>query len=535
VVDGGSGNNTFVVTGFSTNFKIDRTSATSATVTDKTTGAVDTLTNIERIRYADPVCFTTGTRIAIVRDGIPCELPIEDLRLTDVYIDLDTTELRHVEREEDLRRYLREVQPKAERVPIQEMVNRYAKLLIMGDPGSGKSTLVKHLAYLLAQAGLAEDPTPWLERLGDWQHGLLLPVRVELRRLAAWAGQRASDEADLLLEYLRHTWEKQGLSGFWETFLESLNAGTTTALFLLDGLDEVPTAQRQMVVDTVNGLADMYPEQRYVVTCRPYAYIGQPWRLNGFHEVTLAPFDKEQITRFVTNWYTQLARRGRIREDEADEKARSLQRAVTRRDLRGLAERPLLLTVMAQLHAYRGKLPDDRTQLYADAVDLLLERWESRVDEEGILERLAIPGLKMSDLKSGLYEVAYRAHSLVTADNEDAADIPQASLREWLAPYLGGDWNKAGEFVDYIRERAGLLIRHKTEAYTFPHRSFQEFLAAAHWLSWKDYPSKAADKVREDWDRWREVFVLSAGYAARTERLGLALAAVNALLPEDFM
>jgi serralysin len=86
VVDGGSGNNTFVVTGFSTNFKIDRTSATSATVTDKTTGAVDTLTNIERIRFADPVCFTTGTRIAIVRDGIPCELPIEDLRLTDVAV-----------------------------------------------------------------------------------------------------------------------------------------------------------------------------------------------------------------------------------------------------------------------------------------------------------------------------------------------------------------------------------------------------------------------------------------------------------------
>ena len=459
----------------------------------------------------------------------------EDLRLADVYIDLDTTELRHVEREEDLRRYLREVQPKAERIPVYEMVNRYAKLLIMGDPGSGKSTLVKHLTYLLAQAGLAEDPAPWLEHLGEWQHGVLIPVRVELRRMAAWAASqnRTRGEADLLLAYLRHTWAQQGLARFGEVFQERLNADeTSTVLFLLDGLDEVSTDRRSLVVDTVNDLAARYPRQRYVVTCRPYAYVGQPWKLRGFHEVALAPFNKEQIIRFVSKWYDQLALRGRIRPDEAEKKARRLQRVVTRRDLRGLAERPLLLTIMAQLHAHWGTLPDDRTQLYADAVNLLLERWESRVDEEGLLARLNIPGLKMSDLKSGLYAVAYEAHSLAAADDEDAADIPEGALREWLAPYLGGDWNKAGEFVDYIRERAGLLIRHKPKAYTFPHRSFQEFLAAAHWLSWKDYPAQAARKIKEDWDRWREVFVLSAGYAARTERLGLALAAVNALLPD---
>jgi serralysin len=86
VVDGGGGDNVFVVTGSSANFKIDRTSATFATVTDKTTGAVDTLTNIGRIRFADPVCFTTGTRIAVVRDDIASAVPIEDLRLSDMAI-----------------------------------------------------------------------------------------------------------------------------------------------------------------------------------------------------------------------------------------------------------------------------------------------------------------------------------------------------------------------------------------------------------------------------------------------------------------
>ncbi len=456
----------------------------------------------------------------------------EGLRLADVYIDLDTTELRHVEREEELRQFLRQ-QREAERISAQEMVNRQGKLLIMGDPGSGKSTFVKHLTYLMAQAGLSETPEAWLERLGDWERGVLLPVRIELRQAAAFAKENASSTMPLVLGYVRHALEEWGIPRFWDTLNNLLSEDTAQVLFLLDGLDEVPTDQRQQIVDAVNALCSLYPQQRYVVTCRPYAYVGQPWKLQGFHEVTLAPFSTEQIDRFIENWYEQLAARERIPADEAREKARSLKQAVRRRDLLGLAERPLLMTVMAQLHAYKGKLPEDRTQLYADAVDLLLERWESRIDTGGVLEYLAIPGLKMSDLKSGLYAVAYEAHRS-SPNREETADIGEEQLRRWLAPFLNGSWDKAGEFIEFIRERAGLLIRHKTNAYTFPHRSFQEYLAACHWLSLPDYPGTAARLMSEDWDRWREVFVLSAGYAARTDRLGLALAALNALMPENY-
>jgi serralysin len=85
VVDGGAGDNTFIVTGLRTNFTIDRTGARTI-VTDKTTGAVDTLTNIGRIQFADPVCFTTGTRIAVVRDGVAGQVFIQDLRLGDMAV-----------------------------------------------------------------------------------------------------------------------------------------------------------------------------------------------------------------------------------------------------------------------------------------------------------------------------------------------------------------------------------------------------------------------------------------------------------------
>jgi formylglycine-generating enzyme required for sulfatase activity len=98
---------------------------------------------------------------------------------------------------------------------------------------------------------------------------------------------------------------------------------------------------------------------------------------------------------------------------------------------------------------------------------------------------------------------------------------------------LGNNWEKAGEFMAYIRERAGLLIRHKPDAYTFPHRTFQEFLAACRLASRNDFPAVAAQLIKDDWDRWREVLILAVGYAARTDRLWSAIATLDNLLQQD--
>ncbi len=457
-----------------------------------------------------------------------------DLRLAEVYTDLDTTVIRHMEREEELRAFMARIH-EAERVPIQEMADGHPYLLVMGDPGSGKSTFVKHLTYMLAQANLAEDRDPWLAKLEGWTQGARLPVRVELRYLAVFAAEKKikTGNAALLFRYLRHWLEEMALEGFAEELLAAIKDEDETLLFLLDGLDEVPTSQRQQIVNMVNHLRSRYGWHRYLVTCRPYAYVGQPWILSGFHETTLAPFSPEQSDRFVENWYRQLAERGRFTAAEAQRRIDDLQRKIKRRDLREMAERPLLLTVITQLHAFGGKLPDDRTELYADAVDLLLKRWEGRADQPDIIEQLGDPNLKMYNLQASLYHVAYQAHRAQQGEEreERTVDIGEGDLRQWLQPHLAGDWNRAGLFVDYIRERAGLLIRHKTDAYTFPHRTFQEFLAACHLIREPNYPAVAVELVNEDRSQWREVFLLAAGHAARTQGAGQAIAAVNNLCP----
>jgi formylglycine-generating enzyme required for sulfatase activity len=266
-----------------------------------------------------------------------------------------------------------------------------------------------------------------------------------------------------------------------------------------------------------------------------YAYLSErEWDLPGFATYTLAPFNEEQVHHFVGAWYAELARLRRMETGEAETRAARLRQAVRRPELRGLAERPLLLTTMALLHTYRGQLPEDRVDLYRQTVDLLLSRWEQKIGgEQSLMEMLDLPGLKISDLELGLYEVAFRAHPAQGSQAErDTADIRAADLRDWLAPYLGGSFDRAERFVRYIRERASLLVRRQEAVYTFPHRTFQEYLAGCHLALHSDFPRQAARLVREAPDLWRVVYVLAVGQAARDKRLGLAIAAVNALCPE---
>jgi formylglycine-generating enzyme required for sulfatase activity len=434
--------------------------------------------------------------------------------------------------------WLAELRPdrEARLLSALEAVDGERQMVLLGDPGGGKSTFASHLALCLAGARLEELGEPadlpgdgWLAHLEPaWSHGPRLPLRVTLRHFAA--SERCDGTAGGFWSYLHGNLAAEGLADFAPHLRKRLLDGGV--LVVCDGLDEVADPeQRRAVRDAVADFAALYghPANRYLVTCRVYAYQDPRWQLGRFAAHTLAAFSQAQVDAFVDCWYREVCRLGWKTEVEARDLTGRLQAATRRADLTPLARSPLQLTMMASLHFSWGRLPDDRAELYQQMVDLLLVRWqEGRLGEETGVSQVIGGG----DLVSVLEQVAFEAHRAQEA-RDGPADVGEGVLLGVLKDFLGGDWGQAQELLAYIRERAGLLLEREPGVYTFPHRSYQEYLAGSYLARDPEFPDLAADLLRENYAQWREVVLWAVGVMARLKRMThVAVNVADALCPQ---
>ena len=409
-------------------------------------------------------------------------------------------------------------------------------MVLLGDPGSGKTTFGNYLAFCLAGAGLDDlgelaesEERGWLERLAPaWPHGARLPLPVTLRQFAR--SQHCDGTAAGLWDFIVETLTAQGLGDYAPHLRQHLLDGGVVAI--LDGLDEVSEPeQRQAVRDAVAGLASTYSREgnRYLVTCRGYAYQDPCCQLERFTAHALAPFNQEQIDGFIRGWYGEIERLGWKDITEAQELTGRLQAATRRADLAPLAASPLQLAMMASLHFSWGRLPDDRVDLYQEMVRLLLVRWqEARLGPE-----MGVSGLiGAGALESALEQVAFSAHRRQERPS-GPADISQATMLAVLKDYLDGSWDRALKLVSYLQERAGLLIDNGNGTYSFPHRSYQEYLAGCYLAVQPDFPDQAVALVQENYAQWREVVLWAVGVMAAKKMIHVAVDVAAALCPDE--
>ncbi|MEI7773037.1 MAG: hypothetical protein WCI67_23815, partial [Chloroflexales bacterium] len=411
---------------------------------------------------------------------------------------------------------------------LTEALSQRRRLVLLGGPGSGKSTFLRYLAVALARARDAAPDLP------GWSAGPLLPVYASLGAFAAWLQRQPAPacDASALWRYLLAISEHETLAGLGDALRKAFRRGRL--LLLLDGLDEVADpALRAQVAAAVATLADRH-ESFVVVTCRSRSFDGAVAApLAGWDDpVTLAPFSLGQIRHFVRGWYVGSALRGAFTPQEATGRAEALiERITALPTLRDLGKTPLLLTIITILHYYEGKLPEDRADLYEDMVQLLLTRWTQQRREAGaplsLLERLAIPGLKETQLRQTLAGLAYRAHQ-----GERSADgrglLEQSAVRDTftqlfqefgLAP--GRAYEQALVVLDYLEDESGLLLHEGGERYAFPHLTYEEYLAGTHLIAQDSavrplaFQQLAYDHWRHDPTRWREVILLALGHAVR--------------------
>jgi formylglycine-generating enzyme required for sulfatase activity len=433
-----------------------------------------------------------------------------------------------------------------------EMLNKYDHLVLLGNPGSGKSTFVSFVTLCMAGELLNDPKKPVnlevlkrpvpreaqpagvnniVENINEpqpWDHGALLPVRIILRDLATRGLPPPGEPVSVndLFNFLKGELKDLRLEVFFPYFEEELRL--KGGLVMFDGLDEAPEAEnekrRSQIKDVVEKFATLFPNCRVLVTSRPYAYKNQEWRLKDFTDTTLAPFRIPQINQFIDQWYQNVSRMRGKNADETQGRAALLKKAVAENErLQRLAETPLLLTLMASLHAWRGgSLPEKREALYDDAVDLLLDSWESqhiRHNREGQVENTEpslVAWLKVNDREKVLAllsRLAFEAHQRQTSQSSGTADISQSVLIDGLMSLSNNPDVKPVRLVEFLRDRAGLLLPRGVGVYTFPHRTFQEYLAARY-LTDHDYPDLLADLARADYERWREVTLLAVTKAA---------------------
>ncbi|MCP4543643.1 MAG: SUMF1/EgtB/PvdO family nonheme iron enzyme [Chloroflexi bacterium] len=407
----------------------------------------------------------------------------EEVTLDQVYVDMNTRTQVSITEEE-----------KAERSPGREeqrpltalqAAAQNRRLVLLGNPGGGKSTFVRQIAAWLAAIQLEQR-----DAVSGFEPGLV-PVMVILRELGVrlakldLAGLPQPEQERRLVQAIRQHWQDElsaCRSDDWATGLEdALTQGNVLLIF--DGLDEVAEAWRGRVRQAVQALLRAYPDiLRVIVASRIRSYTGDAV-LPGFAQHTLAPFDREQIGQFVAGWYNAQIPLGRMNETRAKENTRDLQQAALSADLRELSSNPMLLTTMAIIHQREVGLPRERVRLYSLAVQVLLSRWQTR---KGIGVSDSLAAVLKDDLKlrTIMERLAYEVHCQ-QAQRPEASDLLRKDLLVLLEkPAYLGNAGLVAEFLDYVDQRAGLLVGQGGDdtgkyphAYRFPHRTFQEYLA----------------------------------------------------------
>ncbi|MFF4265033.1 NACHT domain-containing protein [Streptomyces virginiae] len=325
-------------------------------------------------------------------------------------------------------------------LPADRLLDEHPRVLLRGEAGSGKTTLIQWLAV-----SAARDP-------GAGTVPFVLPLRTLTRH-----GERLPAPRDFLAG--------SPLAGEAPDGWEGRVLRDGRALLLVDGIDEIPATERDRARDWLADLIAACPGNRWLVTSRPSAVRPDWLAAVDFSEVTLTPMTRANVRAFIERWHTAA-------DHTPPEYRDQLLDAVARKpDLARLATNPLLCGMICALHRERrGFLPTGRKELYAAALSMLLRR---RDRERGLL----LPDLAEEPQLQLLQRLAYWLirNGRTEMDRTRAEALIADALPAVPAARVLGD---APEVFAHFLERTGLLRAPTEDTVEFVHRTFQDFLGA---------------------------------------------------------
>ena len=342
------------------------------------------------------------------------------------------------------------------------------RVLIQGEPGSGKTTALRHAARTYV-AGPVSD---------DFPGRSLLPLMV---RLADFAKARESDGEMTLVRFVVTRTLRDASPDYWaqveRDIQNELKRGA--CLVLLDGLDEVGADTGFFAV--LSNFVNESGKNHFVLTSRTVGLDPEPWRKLGFSVFQMAPWREEDISEFTRRWYAARPLVGKRQKNELEKRAEELTTLIlSQPPLQAIASNPLMLTILTALHYANASLPRRRVDLYAKIVDVMLETWEA--NKRGARPGDPLHGIVLESREFGwlLGRLALQMQrkGRVVRPRWWVTDCVQTFLREQMALDPNVVKEQSERIIRYLCERTGLLVERSDGMFGFGHRTFQEYFAA---------------------------------------------------------
>ncbi|MCA2700111.1 MAG: HEAT repeat domain-containing protein [Microcystis sp. M179S2] len=453
--------------------------------------------------------FHTRQKISLLKQYIPIEVTLErrynhEIETWQAYTGDEGT-LKKIYALKGFTEEQQREENKKVQVDWEEAKDKHNKMMILADPGMGKSTLLRMEALKIAREELGKlgvnTPQPFLNNREKVKvKDVILPLYFRLSELANKLAEKNDDIINIIPQLIDKSFQIESI------VKEKLEQGK--CVLFLDALDEVSSVQLHKLNTKLENFLDNSPCKIYL-TSRIVGYSG---KFSGkVKEVEIVPFTDKKIAEYIKTWFVNAED---YLENDLVSAAGLIEELKNKPQIQGLAQNPLLLSLICSLYQTQDLiLPAKRNEVYKQAVDYMLRDWVENRKLVSVSGGKRIAKIRLLEMVA--YELSCREEEIFIFKEEDFFNVLERYLRHEEVSTIFRELN-SDELMIQLCEEDGIIqkFHEKGDQYLFLHRTFQEYFTAC-------YLYQRIKKNQEDgialvkahfWDHdWHETIILLAG------------------------